>query len=115
MKTTISNSVLYMSLTREHHAEILARRSALIMCVALTFAYIYFASASVFNAVLERTAEKNTESARTELAALGKQYYALSANVTASEGESMGLIKSSGAQFAQRTVHVSVADAPVGL
>lgn len=107
----ITRSVLYVSLTREHPAEIFMRRTAGLLCVGLIFAYIYFASASVFHAVMQRTAEGMIESERTELAHFEKEYFALGKRVDQGAASDLGLIKAQNKHFVTRAAHVGVAAA----
>lgn len=107
----ITKSVLYVSLTREHPAEVLMRRTAGFVCVALIFAYIYFASASVFHAVMQRTAEGLIEGERTELAHLEKEYFSLSKRVDQRMAFDFGLTTAEEKHFVNRTAVVGVATA----
>jgi|SRR3989344_795320 len=113
--SALTQSVIYISLTREHPAEILVRRAGTIFCGALVIAYIYLASTSVFYAVLQRTAEGDIESARTELSQLEKNYFALSRNVDKNAATGLSLVKVSNKTFAERSVHVGVAPNESGL
>jgi len=85
------------------------RRASGIVCIGLIFAYIYFASASVFHAVMQRTAEGLIEGERTELAHLEKEYFALGKRVDQRVALDFGLIKVQNKHFVNRSAHVGVA------
>lgn len=93
----------------------MVRRGGIILCGALIIAYIYFASASVFHAIMQRTAEGNIETARTELATLEKNYFSLSKHVDQNAAAGLNLVKASQKSFAERSVHVGVVSATNGL
>jgi len=102
----VTQSVVYIGLSREHVGEILLRRGAIALCVLLTFSYIYFASASVFHAVVQKTTEGQVEEAHTELAQLEREYFILSEQVDLKTASGLGLVRAQDKQFITRAVRV---------
>ncbi|MBI2048352.1 MAG: hypothetical protein HYT30_00270 [Parcubacteria group bacterium] len=109
MNSKLTQSVIYVSLTREHPAEFYARRGMIFACTALLMVYVYFASASVFHAVAARSVASVSENERTELAHLEKEYFTLSKNIDMRRAGEFGLVKASDKHFVSRTVHVGLA------
>jgi hypothetical protein len=104
----VTQSVVYMGLSREHVGEVLLRRFAIATCILLTFIYIYFASASVFHAVVQKTTDGQIEESRTELAQLEREFFILSKKVDLKIASNLGLIRAQNKQFITRTVHVGL-------
>lgn len=93
---------------REHPAEIVVRRGLVLMTVAFLLCYAYLAGASVFHAVVQRSAGTQAEHVKTTLAGLEREYFVLSKSVDPSLGSSIGLSRAASKSFVERAVLVGL-------
>ena|SRR3989344_6983592 len=100
------------SLTMEHSAERVLFRVLIAALIALTFGYIYFVSASVLNVVARKEALSQTASLVSAVSLLERDYYAATAAIKPSAGESLGLAPVSNTRYVHRPGAVGRAVVP---
>jgi len=115
MNSAVSQSVIKVSFTREGTNEVFLRRTLFILCGMLVVAYVYLASASVFHAIQERSAERSIEEKRTQLAKLEQAYFLLSRQVTLDTAGAYGLSKVGEKHFVNQDILVGSAAGINGL
>ena len=101
-----------VSLTMEHPAERILFRILIGALIALTFAYVYFVSASVMNVVARKEARAEIASLGSSVSLLERDYYAATASITPSAGARLGLAPVSETRYVHRPGAVGSAEVP---
>ena len=100
---------------REHPSEIFVRRSAIILSIVFMLCYAYLASAAVYHAVVQRSAEVQSEHLKTELSRLEREYFTLGKAVDPTGSSAIGLSKVVNKSFVERAVLIGQANVSSGI